>query len=51
MSKTEKNKTKVTKQEDQSSEVNEADTDIEHVLKRLHVEEQKRRDKNFGLYR
>ena len=44
-------KDKTLQKEEKSNEVDEADTDIEHVLKRLTAEKQKQRDKNFGLYR
>lgn len=51
MSKPDHEKAKEPQNEKESSEVHEADTDIEHLLKRLTIEKQKQRDKNFGLYR
>ena len=51
MSKADQDKLKVTDEKEPTEHVDEADSNMEHVLKRLTVERQKRRDKNFGMYR
>ncbi|WP_413717233.1 hypothetical protein [Silicimonas sp. MF1-12-2] len=51
MKKADQEKAKAAQEKDQASQVDEADSNMEHVLKRLTVERQKQRDKNFGMYR
>ena len=45
------NAEKATNEKDQPSQVDEADSNMEHVLRRLIIERQKQRDKNIGMYR
>ena len=51
MKKADQEKAKAAEEKDQASKVDEADANMEHVLKRLTIERQKQRDKNFGMYR
>lgn len=51
MTKADQEKARAAEEKDQASKVDEADANMEHVLKRLTIERQKQRDKNFGMYR
>ena len=44
-------KAKAAQEKDRTSQVDEAVSSMEHVLKRLTVELQKQRYRNFGMYR